>query len=115
LHNRHVVDERAVGDHDAGGVRRGVAREALELPRDVEQALSFGPAWRALAARGGVLERLAQRRARALRHLLGDRVDLVERDLQHAADVAHDAAARQRAERDDLADVRSPYLRARTR
>ena len=36
---RHQLRQRPVADHDAGGVRRGVAVEAFELLRDVEGAL----------------------------------------------------------------------------
>ena len=35
---RHELGERPVADDDAGGVGRGVARQALELHRQVEQA-----------------------------------------------------------------------------
>ena len=31
LKHRHVIPERALADHDAGGVHAGVARQALEL------------------------------------------------------------------------------------
>ena len=36
---RHQFGQRAVADHDAGGVGRGVAGQALQLPGDVEGAL----------------------------------------------------------------------------
>jgi len=36
---RHQFGERAVADHDAGGMRRGVAGEAFQLLGDVKGAL----------------------------------------------------------------------------
>ena len=39
---RDQLGERAVADHHAGGVGRGVARQALELHRQVEQAADLG-------------------------------------------------------------------------
>ena len=102
---RHELGERPVADHDAGGVRRGVAVEPFELQRDVEQrarppdrasrsACSCGSPSIACASVTGV--------GRVLRHQLAELVDLPVGHLQHAADVAQHAARLQRAEGDDL-------------
>ena len=45
-------------------------------------------------------------------NLLGDLVDVGERHLEHAADVAHDRLGLHRAERDDLRDVLAAVLLA---
>ena len=47
----------------------------------------------------------ADRRGGVLGHQLGQPVDLAERHLQHAADVAQHAARQERAEGDDLRDL----------
>ena len=47
---RHQLRQRPVADHDAGGVRRGVAVEPFELQRDVEGALDDRLARRARPA-----------------------------------------------------------------
>ena len=52
-----------------------------------------------------LLERVRERGVRPVRDLLRDPVDLGERHVEHAADVADDGARRHRAERDDLRDA----------
>jgi hypothetical protein len=42
LRERHVLDDRLVGDHDAGGVRRDVARQTFEGDREPEHLLDVG-------------------------------------------------------------------------
>ena len=81
--------------------------QAFEFLRDVEGA----PGHRIAVALGlqarlvldGALER--DRVRRVLRHELAQLVDLPVRHLQHAADVAQDAARLQGAEGDDLSDA----------
>ncbi len=103
---RHQLVQRALADHDAGGVRRGVTVQAFELLRDVE-----GAAHHRIAVALGLQPRLVvdgalerHRIGRVLRHQLAELVDLAVRHLQHAADVAQHAARLQRAEGDDLRD-----------
>ena len=81
--------------------------QALELLRDRQHAADH----RLLGDRGLeprlALDRLAQRhgRCRVLRHELRQLVDVAVGHLEHAADVAHDAAGEERAEGDDLRDL----------
>ena len=104
---RHHLGERPLADHDAGGVRRGVAVQPFEPLRDVEGARDHRIALaRRLQPRlvvDGAAER--DRIERVLRHELAELVDLAVRHLQHAADVAQHAARLQRAEGDDLRDA----------
>ena len=104
---RHELAQGAIADHDAGGVGRGMPRQAFEALGDVEGARHH---------RVFVAERLQlrlardrgrqrHRRGRILRHQLGQLVDLAIGHLQHAADVAQHAARLQRAEGDDLRDL----------
>ena len=62
---------------------------------------------RRFAAGAARRDRLFQRDrlGRVLRHQLGELVDLAERHLQHAPDIAHHAARQERAEGDDLRDA----------
>ena len=104
---RHVLPQRALGDHDAGGVHAGVAVQALERRRDVEQLAVHRALGVELLELGLLLDRLAHRRALALHrlgHQLGELVRLGERDLHHARDVADHAARLELVERRDLAD-----------
>ncbi|VCU09306.1 hypothetical protein RHODGE_RHODGE_02480 [Rhodoplanes serenus] len=107
---RHQLVEMAVADDDAGGVRRGVAVEPLQLLGDREGARHhrLGVAGR-LKLRLS-LDRLLQADGlgRVLRDELAQLVDLAVRHLQHAADVAQHAARLERAEGDDLGDVITP-------
>ena len=98
---RHQLGQRPVADHDAGGVGRGVAVQALELLRDVEGALDHR-----IAVALGLQARLAvdrlgerDRARRVLRHQLAELVDLAVGHLQHAADVAQHAARLQACRR----------------
>ena len=55
---RHQLGQRPVADDDAGGVGRGVAVEAFELQRDVDQARD-----RRLVASRSLLQHAARRRS----------------------------------------------------
>ena len=103
----HELVERAVADHHAGGVRRGVAVEAFELLRDFEQARDDGLAVALLLQLGlagnGIGER--NRIGRIVRNELAEAVDLAVRHLQHASDVAQHGARLQLSVRDDLRDA----------
>ena len=86
--------------------------EALEYkPSSVCEISSsratLGSAAAASCSRASPVDRLLQGHGlgRVLRHQLGQLVDLAERHLQHAADVAHHAARQKRAEGDDLRDL----------
>ncbi len=105
---RHQFGERTVADHDAGGVGRGMARQALELARDSRRrARTTGSPSRAACSRGSSSMARGERNriGRILRHELAQLVDLAVGHLQHAADVAQHAARLQRAEGDDLRDL----------
>ena len=103
---RDELVERAVADHDAGGVGRGVARQALELLRDADQAGDLLVLARRLGEprleHEGLLE--GRRVGRVERHELGDAVDLAVGHAEHAADVAQHGARLQLAEGDDRGD-----------
>ncbi len=103
---RHQLVERPVADHDAGGVGGGVARQALELLRDRDQAADLLVLARRIGEPGLELESLLQRRrmGRVERHQLGDPVDLAVGHAEGTADVAQHRARLQLAEGDDRRD-----------
>ncbi len=105
--HRHEFAQGAIADHDAGGVRRGVPRQAFEALRDVEGARHHRIFVAERLEFRLALDRSRQRhrRGRILRHELGQLVDLAVGHLQHAADVAQHAARLQRTEGDDLRDL----------
>ena len=109
LAERDVLDDGAVGDHDAGGVRRDVARHALELDREARTAREApGVLAPSRAFRSGSSSRAPSRQRRgagAGGDLLRDAVDVLEGHVQHATDVAHDRARGHRPEGDDLGHV----------
>jgi hypothetical protein len=102
----HQLDQRPVADDDAGGVGRGVAIEALQLQRRLQQVPDrrFGVA-RLLEARLQI-DGLGQghRIGRVVGHHLAEPVDLAQRHLQHPADVAQHGPRLQGAEGNDLGD-----------
>ena len=104
---RHQLGQRAVADDDAGGVGGGVAVEAFQLLRHLEQARDALVAPDQVAQLWIGVHRLAQRDllARLVRHHLADAIDEIVAHLQHAADVAQAGPRRQRAEGDDLGDA----------
>ena len=100
---RHELVERPVADHDAGGMGRGVAVEALELQRQVDQPLDLLVGAVLLLQELLALQRLRQghRLGGIVGHQLADPVDLTVGHAQHAADVAQHGAGLQLAEGDD--------------
>ena len=110
LVERHELGQRPRRDDDAGGMDRGVARHALETPRDGEQLLDPLVLLLHLLERRVLVERLVERHVERRRDRLGDAVGIRVRDVHHAGDVAHDGARLHRPERDDLRDVLAAVL-----
>ena len=118
---RHVLDERAVADHDGGGVDRVLAHEALERARHVDQLLGRDLASVVGASdRRGIVVHLAQLLAGlqalleadldAVGDALGDAVDGAVRQAEHSTGVARGLLGGQLAERDDLRDALAAVL-----
>ena len=84
-------------------MRRGVAVEALELQRQIDQPLDLLVGAVLLLQELLALQRLRQRHrlGRIVGHQLADAVDLAVGHAQHAADVAQHGARLQLAEGDD--------------
>ena len=100
---RHVLYQRLARDDDAGGVGAGVARDAFELLRLVDEAADL----RVLLVDVAQLRRLVHARGRAsCAAAFGiearDAVDVGVGHAQRAADVADGGLGAQRAEGDDL-------------
>ena len=110
LLQRHVLGQRPVADHDAGGVDRVVADEALERLREVDDLAHERVGVVGLLELGAGLEAVGEVDLRPFRDQLRDPVDLAVRDLQHAAGVADGGAGEHRAEGDDLRDAVAPVL-----
>ena len=73
-------------------------------------SLTFGSFCSSSLSAGALLERLVERHVERRRDQLGDLVDVGERHLEHAADVADDRLRLHRPERDDLGDVLAAVL-----
>ena len=83
-------------------MRRCVARHALKRTRRINKLFDL----RLLVVHLFQLrvdgQRLVDRNVQLVRHLLGNRVNIVVRNVERTADVAYRAARRHRAERDNL-------------
>ena len=114
--DRHVLIERAGCDDDAGRMHAGVAREALELHRIVEELAIALLALLHLAAvvlarrvkladLRDPLDRFldAQREVRVIRDQLGEVVGFRRREAQRSTHILDGCPRLQRTERDDLA------------
>ena len=111
--HRHVVPNRSLADHDAGGVHARVPRQVLERLRRIEQLVRLAVLLvRGLEARL-LLERIADRHALPadrLRNHRRDQTCFARRHPHDAPNVAHDAAALELMEGGDLADARLPVF-----
>ena len=102
---RHELGQRLAADDDAGGVRGGVARHALELAGEPDQPLDLGVGVVHLLELGRQHERLVELDAQLVRDGLGDAVDLAVAHAHDPPDVADRGPRQHRAEGDDLGDV----------
>ncbi len=104
---RHDVGQRPVGDHDRGGVDRGVAHDPLEALRHVDDLPRRGVLVVGLAQRLARLQAVLEGR-RAAHDRVGDQLrQAVARavvEAQHARRVARRRAREHLAEGDDLGD-----------
>ena len=102
---RHELGQRLAADDDAGGVGRGVAGDALEVPGEVDDPLDARVGVDLLAQRRRDRQGLVELDPELVRDRLRDPVHLAVRVTEDPADVADRRAGQHRAERDDLGDV----------
>ncbi len=107
---RHVLIDRLLGDHDGRRVRADVAREALDLHRQIDQLVNLAVRFVRLPQLVALLERVLERDAELIGHHRHDLIDAKDRHAERAADVANRRPGGQRAERADLRDVRFAVL-----
>ena len=118
---RHVLDQRAVADHDGGSVDRVLAHETLERARHVDQLLGGDLATIVGAPDGSrVVVHLAQLLAglqalveadlNAVGDALGDAIDGAVRETKHPAGVARGLLGGELAKGDDLRHALAPVL-----
>ena len=110
LLERDDLDERAVGDDDAGGVDRVLANEALERTGEVDDLAHDLVRVVGLAQLRAGLQRLLEVDLRPLRDQLRDLVDDAVGNVEDATGVADGRTGHHRAERDDLGDPVSAVL-----
>ena len=105
LLERHDVHQRLGSDHDACGVDRVLAREALERPGEVDDLARHRIGVVRLLQLGPGLEAVLEVLARPFRDQLRDLVDDAVGDFQHAAGVADGCARGHGPKGDDLRDA----------
>ena len=105
---RAEIGQHRRGDHDAAGMRAGIARESLELLRQIDQVADLVLGAVAPRELRFLFQRIGERDAELERDQLRDAVDEAIGMAQHAPDVAHDGARRQRTEGDDLRHAVAP-------
>ena len=77
---RDVIDQRLVGDDDAGGVGPRTAGQALEPDGDVDHFVDLRVGVVGLLQVGALFDRVLQPDVQRVRHHLGDVVDADERN-----------------------------------
>ena len=82
-----------------------MTRQALNLAREVDEAVDVLAALICLAEVGRLLHRLVERDLELVRHELRNLCDLGVRQVEHAPNIADGALRRHRAEGDDLRNV----------
>ncbi len=105
LLERHQLGQRFAADHDARGVGRGVAGDALQLAGEVRDPLHGRVALDDAAELGRGLDRLVEPDSELVRDRLRDPVDLAVAVAEHPPHVADRRPGEHRPERDDLGDV----------
>ena len=110
LVQRDEIRDRLRRNHDARGVRRGVAREAFQALGHVDQFPHAGIGLDEASEVGVLLDRLIERDVQFRGHHFGDLVDFRIRHLHPAPRIANNAARRHGSERDDLRNVFAPVL-----
>ncbi len=110
LLQRQVLEQRAVADHDAGGVDRVGAHETLERPRHVDDLAHELVLVVGLAQLLVRLHRLLEADLHALGHELRDAVDGAVGQAHDAPGVAHRGLGGELRERDDLGDALAAVL-----
>ena len=105
---RHEVGQRLARDHDAGGVRAGVARDPLEAARGVDQLARVGVALVGVRQLADLLQRAVERHAERVRHQPRDAVDVAVVHAERAARVADRGFRQQPAEGHDLRHALAP-------
>ena len=97
-------------DHDATRVHAGVARQALERAREVEEVLDLLVVLVEPLELGFLLDRVVERDAELEGNQLRDLVDVAVAHAEHATAVAHDGLRGHRAVGDDLRDALAAVL-----
>ncbi len=105
---RREVRQHRRRDDDAARVRAGVAHQAFERARHVDQLAHVVFVLVALAQLLFLVERVVERDAEFERDQLGDAVGEPVAQALHARDVAHDRLRRHGAVGDDLRDALAP-------
>ncbi len=109
---RHEVGERLARDHDSGRMRRSVPRDALQVLRELDDAMDRRLVFVHLLERRACLDRLFELDAELVRDGFGHAVAFA---VGHAHDPSHVSDRRpgqHRAEGDDLGDVVGAVLAA---
>ena len=103
--HRDVVNDRAVGDDDAGGMCAGIAIRPFQSQRDVDPFARGGIGLVFLAEVGRCGDGFLYGGARLRRDPFGHEIDAVEWDVEHAAHVLDRGLGGHGAESGDLGDA----------
>ena len=109
---RHQLRQRLAADHDAGGMRGGVAGHALQLLGELDDAVDRRLVLVHLLERRAGLDRLFEPDAELVRDRLGDAVALAVAHAHDPGHVADGGPGEHRAEGDDLGHVVGAVLAA---
>ena len=97
--------KRLVGDHDGGGVRTHVSRQAFDLAGQVQQLADFTVVFIGVAQVFTLLQRAFERDVQFLGHHVRDFVDTRQRDPECSPHILDRGPGGERTEGADLSDV----------
>ena len=107
---RREVGQHRGGDHDTPGVHAGVAGQAFERARQLDEVSDLVLALVQALELRLLLQRAIERDAELEGNELGDAIDVAVGHAEHAADVAHYGLRRHGAVGDDLRHALAPVL-----
>ncbi len=103
--DRHIIRQRMARYHDAGRMRRRMARQPLNFAGQIDKAFDIRIALIGLTEVRGLLQSLVERDFQLIGYELGNFRNFGIRQIEYAADIADGTFRGHCAKRDNLSDM----------